>query len=434
MAWDNNAVNLTAKVIMQVESGLVYDAINYRDPITVGAFQWYGTRAASILNRMRNENSSSWTGVASSLNNDLLSHASTSSWWTSRYLTRDEGNSIKPVLRNNVAIQHNQAIQDFNGYKDAYTRQGGDANGNTQAAIFFCVMYHQTPSRALNILRSAGVNSTIDRLYSFAMNDSTFSKYRSRYTSARDLIKSGNADGVNLFGSATTVPGDDTVVDGDDPLPDNTGPTITSEVQYITKRGNNLYLHMSGGKVQTAYPERSNHWVLNAKNVEGAPVDNTTVPIPEGNTPVSGDTPGSKALAWAMQYKEQWKYGNGAGRLNPFVSGYSDCSGVTYLAYLKACGINIGTYTTPQSTFGTLITKSKTDIRNGVGLLPGDLIFFASSRTIATRPYGHVELWVGDGTILGLAPSTAPGPRIKPISYHLDSSTGDRGAMARRPW
>ena len=53
MAWDATAKKVAVKAIGQVESSMNYAAINYNDPITVGLAQWYGTRAAAILNRMR---------------------------------------------------------------------------------------------------------------------------------------------------------------------------------------------------------------------------------------------------------------------------------------------------------------------------------------------------------------------------------------------
>ena len=53
MAWDATAKKVAIKAIGQVESSMDYSAINYNDPITVGIAQWYGTRAAAILNRMR---------------------------------------------------------------------------------------------------------------------------------------------------------------------------------------------------------------------------------------------------------------------------------------------------------------------------------------------------------------------------------------------
>ena len=435
MAWDNAAKNLTAKVITMVESGLKYDAINYRDPITVGAFQWYGTRAAAVLRRMRTENPSSWVGVAASLNSALDAHSDADSWWTSRYLTTTEGNSIKPVLSNNVAIQHSQALADFEGYKNAYVRQGGNAEGNTQAMIFWFTMWHQTPARALNVLRSAGVNATIDRLYTFCMNEPTFSRYRTRYTDARNIIKSGDSSGINLFNTPTPTPDPvDPLDPGGDSAPDGTGPIISTSLNYIRKHGNELHLIMKDGKTLIAYPIQSNHWAFKVTDVTGVPTDPGTVPIDDPTPPPpAGDNPGTKALAWMMANQEKWDYSQGAGRLNPFASGYTDCSGATYLAYLQTSGLKIGTYTTPQSSFGQLITTDREKIRAGIGLLPGDLIFYRNY-VRAGWPYNHVEMYTGNASrqTIGQVGSTAPGPSLHPMNRYLD--WGRLAVMARRPW
>ena len=42
-------------VIGEVESNWNWTAVNYNDPITIGMMQWYGTRAAALLNRVKNE-------------------------------------------------------------------------------------------------------------------------------------------------------------------------------------------------------------------------------------------------------------------------------------------------------------------------------------------------------------------------------------------
>ena len=134
-----------------------------------------------------------------------------------------------------------------------------------------------------------------------------------------------------------------------------------------------------------------------------------------------------------MANQEKWDYSQGAGRLNPFASGYTDCSGATYLAYLQTSGLKIGTYTTPQSSFGQLITTNREQIRAGIGLLPGDLIFYRNY-VRAGWPYNHVEMYTGNANreTIGQVGSTAPGPSIHPMNRYLD--WGRLAVMARRPW
>lgn len=49
MAWDETMRKVWVKAIGTVESSMNYAAINYNDPITVGIGQWYGTRAAALI-------------------------------------------------------------------------------------------------------------------------------------------------------------------------------------------------------------------------------------------------------------------------------------------------------------------------------------------------------------------------------------------------
>ena len=86
-------------VIGEVESNWNWTAVNYNDPITIGMMQWYGTRAAALLNRIKNEMPTAYGQLAASLRSDIESHDAGSTWWTSRYLNRDEGNSIITVFQ-----------------------------------------------------------------------------------------------------------------------------------------------------------------------------------------------------------------------------------------------------------------------------------------------------------------------------------------------
>ena len=82
--------------------------------------------------------------------------------------------------------------------------------------------------------------------------------------------------------------------------------------------------------------------------------------------------------------------------------GYSDCSALMYWAYKTAYGIDIGTYTEPQSLRGKQvgeINKLDTSI-----MKPGDLVFYRGHSDIdKSRPYGigHVEMYIGNNTLMG---------------------------------
>ena len=184
MTYDDTAKKLAAKVIGTVESGLVYDSINYSDPITVGIAQWFGTRAAAILSRMKA--TSSWTGVEASLSNQLSSITSSDTFWNTRYLTAGEGASLEPVLTACAAIQIDQLIKDLDVYKTVAVGEGVDPDADTQMMILFFTAYHQSPASALDVLAVAGVHGTLTDFYDAVLLDPVLGAYEPRYTTARD--------------------------------------------------------------------------------------------------------------------------------------------------------------------------------------------------------------------------------------------------------
>lgn len=445
--WDTHHKKLAAKVIGTVESGMKYDAINYRDPITVGAYQWYGERAANVLRRMRRENPGSWTGVAASLDGHLTGRPQSNDWdwWTKRYLTTTEGNSIKPVLLRNKVIQNQQMVTDLEEYMKAYQRLGGDPSRNTKAMVFWMCMHHQRPATAREILKAVGANASAAQLHAAAIRHSIFGKYKSRYNTALNIINSNDVSGIDLGIDEGPAPeptpeGDDNEDNFGDP-PTRTDTRLGVDAKYIIKHGNDLILRFKDGRSLTCPPVRSNMWLVNAGlSEETTPGEDPAPPEPEPTPPPSGQTPGEKALAWMLANQEKWAYGQGSGRLDPWRSGYTDCSACVYLAYLKASNLNVGTWTTAQSVGvsgfrppGIEITRDRNAIANGTGMLPGDLIFYrAYNRT--THPYNHVEMYTGDPQkrTIGQVGSTAPGPSLHAMSRYLN--WGKLAVLVRRPW
>ena len=438
MAWDTEAKKLAIRATLSVESNLKYDAINYRDPITVGVAQWYGTRAAGILNRIRNENSASWNGVASSLVNDLANHPQGNTWWTGRYLTNAEGESLRPVLRANNVIQNKQCIDDFDGYGQTARNNGMDIESNTDSFIFFCSMYHQNPRNALAVMRAVGPNANVDAFLSGALNNTVFRNYASRYRKVRENIRTRDTSGIDLGLDAGAIAPDDVDPDiggGDPAIGGDTGDGGTrpeTDLSMIKQVGSQLHIHKADGSVITAWPRQGGWWSIGGDESLGAPVVEVppaTDPDPTPSPP--GGTPGDKALAWMRANSGKWKYSQGAGRNDPFTSGYTDCSACLRLAYRLTSNIDPGSYTTPQSSFGTLITTDRAKILRGEGLLPGDLIFYRAY-VRSGWPYNHVEMYAGNLQTIGQAGSKAPGPSVSPISTYVN--WGKLAVMVRRPW
>lgn len=253
--YDDDAKKLGVKVIAKVESNNAYDAINYNDPITVGVVQWFGNRAANILNKMRLANvGGAWAGVAPSLSNNLKTIDQNSEYWNSRYLTETEGESLRPVLEANHAIQNEQIVIDFEVYKDVAISYGFNPDTNTDVVLFFFCMHHQSPASALAVILTVDENCTLDEIYNATMDTSipgnALWEYVGRYTEARDMIALGDSSGVELPGEPTPEPGP-TVGDTD---PDNSGEASKlTDLSYAESAGASLFLRFKDGSTVTLY-------------------------------------------------------------------------------------------------------------------------------------------------------------------------------------
>ena len=237
MAWNTETKRLAFKAIGTVESSLKYNSINYNDPITVGVMQWYGTRAADILNRMRLENPSSWTGVAASINTDLRNKPTTSTnrtWWENRHLTLTEGESLRPVLNANAAIQVDQFDRDCVPYLSVARQQGIDPETQTDVFIFWMSMHHQSPKRARQVAAITSAEASLEKWLSNALNNEVLYKYPARYKTVYNIIKSGDSSGVPDISDPVEIGdavGDEALsTDSGEPLSDD---ELSGRVKYV---------------------------------------------------------------------------------------------------------------------------------------------------------------------------------------------------------
>lgn len=380
-------------VIGTVESEMSYDEINLYDPITVGVAQWYGNRAAALLDRFKNENPSSWTGVSASLNNYLTTYPSTDPIWPSVYLDSTDAAGLEPVLRANVAIQNNQFLTDIQQYASVAQNQGMDINANTDSLIFWETMYHQNPREALAVMAAAGPNASLDRYRTICANDPIFSQYPQRYGTAYSMITAGTANGAP---PTTATPSTPTTQSG------NTGGSAGAsqalgQVALVTKVGD--HVQVSGSTAKTmAYSDGKGHWISSDPYAPGSmpvaqPPANPNPPSP----PSGGSTKGGALVDWMAQHADAYAYGQGPGRLEPDTSGYTDCSGLCYWCYMQVLGINIGTWGGDQINNGTLVATGTNSIDTS-SLQPGDLIFYEWQGGNPVT-YDHTAMYAGNGQV-----------------------------------
>ena len=116
-------------------------------------------------------------------------------------------------------------------------------------------------------------------------------------------------------------------------------------------------------------------------------------------------------------------------------SGYGDGSSTVQYVYKKVTGMDPGSYTVAQinSKWGVDVDVA-TDGRYAPDekkLCPGDLLFFRGTDT--SRPYsvGHVEMYIGDGKIMGHG--YGKGPTVKTmVAYCKSKNAQGRGYIKAR--
>lgn len=379
-------------VIGEVESNWNWTAVNYNDPITIGMMQWYGTRAAALLNRIKNEMPTAYGQLAASLRSDIESHDAGSAWWTSRYLNRDEGNSIITVFQDeeNHVIQENQAIADFEGYI-ATLENWGMSQSYPKPLIFAMSMYHQSPASAGQVIATAGGSADLDRIYGVCMNHGVLGQYRNRYNTVYQRLKDwdgeSNPPDFGQSGDVGTTPG------GNEPGID----TEASKLGYIIQNGDTLILYGKDDyeKGVIFYPASGQVWI-NGYNANGTDIGGGN----EGGGSESGSEAQNAICELYRSWLDRFAYSQGAGRLDPISSGYGDCSSTVWFAYQQVAGIDVGTWTGAMAGKGTKIASGYSGDNLPIeDMEPADLVLIMWNGWNGS--FDHVELYMGNNELWG---------------------------------
>lgn len=379
-------------VIGEVESNWDWTSVNYNDPITIGMMQWYGTRAAALLNRVKDEMPAAYVQLASSLRSDLESHVASAGYWDARYLTKAEGNSIITVFKEeqNHVIQENQAIADFEGY--IATLEGwGMSQSYPKPLIFAMSMYHQSPASAGQVIATAGSSADLDRIYGVCMNHGVLGQYRNRYNTVYQRLKDwdgeSNPPDFGQSGDVDTTPGGNT-------------PGISTEkskLGYIIQNGDTLILY---GRDEYAkgvifYPASGQVWI-NGYNANGTDIGGGN----EGGGSESGSEAQNAICELYRTWLDRFAYSQGAGRLDPISSGYGDCSSTVWFAYQQVAGIDVGTWTGAMAGKGTKIASGYSGDNLPIeDMEPADLVLIMWNGWNSS--FDHVELYMGNNELWG---------------------------------
>lgn len=438
MAWDATMQKVWVKAIGTVESSMNYSAINYNDPITVGIGQWYGTRAAAILNKMRAKDPTGYSNVSAGFQSTLESTPETSAFWNTYYLPRNVGDTLKNFLVRNKAVQSEQLIIDANAYRPIAEKYGISVESETEVFILFCVAYHQSPQRAMRVMNRVGGDVGLEGLRSALLSDAVLGQYSNRYNTAYNIIKSKDTSGVEGGNSPTPT------TDG------NGGKPSSTNNASVAIAGGNAIINVDGSylmRLRTKYgdaqavPYGVNQWIckmdkinsnINSliKDAQNSATPSSPTPTPPGG---GGDgSKGAKALQWMMSRIGKFAYRQAPGRLDPDHTGFGDCSSTVYRAYKDTSGTFVGTWTGDQYFRGRDVMGrgggAMTAAQRAL-LKPGDLIVMAWRSTGSYYPEtDHVEMVVDSNRLIGHGGN----PYYGPVITSIDRLAGTRWWTVRR--
>lgn len=418
MAWDATAKKVAVKAIGQVESSLNYAAINYNDPITVGMAQWYGTRAAAILNRMRTAHPSEYARVDAGLRSRLETVSEGSSSWNTYYLSRQAGDSLRDLLLASKDIQGDQIVKDLESYFSVAKQYGISPETDTDAFILWCVAYHQGPRYALqaaNNYSGGGLNA----MYNAIMSNGVLGQYYNRYNGAKNIIANKDTSGVDVGVSGVSTPGN-----GGSVGENNQQVSIEGGKVVITADDSNILTMRSKFGTHRLYSRGHNLWEVNigeiVQNIAGGQAGVPSQGGGGGGGAVPSDgSNGAKALAWILARLGKFAYCQCPGRQDPDHSGITDCSGLMYAAYKATSNTFVGTWTGDQYFRGQAVIERGSGAMTAAQkalLRPGDMIVMAWRSTGSVYPEtDHVEMVVDQNTTVGHGGNPYYGPVKKSI-------------------
>ena len=431
MAWDATAKKVAIKAIGQVESSLNYAAINYNDPITVGMAQWYGTRAAAILNRMRAAHGAEYARVDAGLRSRLETVSESSSSWNTYYLSRQAGDSLRDLLLASKDIQGDQIVKDLESYFSVAKQYGINPETDTDAFILWCVAYHQGPRYALqaaNNYSGGGLNA----MYNAIMSNGVLGQYYNRYNGAKNIIANKDTSGVDVGVSGVSTPGN-----GGSVGENNQQVSIEGGKVIITADDSNILTMRSKFGTHRLYSRGHNLWEVNIgeiiQNIAGGQAGTPNQGGGGGGGAVPSDgSNGAKALAWVLARLGKFAYCQCPGRQDPDHSGITDCSGLMYAAYKATSNTFVGTWTGDQYFRGQAVIERGSGAMTAAQkalLRPGDMIVMAWRSTGSVYPEtDHVEMVVDQNTTVGHGGN----PYYGPVKKSMDILGATRWWTVRR--
>lgn len=403
MAWTKEQQQFCEYTICTVESNCDYAAVNMNDPITLGIGQFYAYNAAALMERLRDNASASYDKLSGRLKDAVANHPADTdaAWWTGFYLYQDDADSWVASAQD----QENHAVQDqffldwvfgSGGAFDSLAGWGMSTD-NVKQTIFMLSVYHQAPASANQILANIGGSRSLDDYLNATLNTWPVSGYSNRYNRVYQLLNEW--DGTSAppdFGQSDFTPGTN---------PDTNGQTKPS-ISRLEQVGNDLIVYgaMGQGTRLVCHNTGNGVWL---------PVRNATAPTYPGTSGGGTGGGGSDEFEAMRAIWEQnegaFNYAQAAGRLEPDVSGFTDCSACIWWAANKATNGKYSWLGTSTWTMRDTATKICDGIQRDL-MQPGDLI-------LMTNPE-HVGWYWGNGVAWGAGAAPCPKVEADPVENY----------------
>lgn len=414
--YDNNWKSYALYVASTVESGCNYGAIETYAMAGIGLMQWTYDRSWSLLNLMATDYPDT-ESLFPILWNSIKSGTSS---WGQKVFTQSEANEISNALittQGKATQQKQWALDCDNLYipllKDQCSLQ------NPWGSIFGFTIHHQAPNAYWQVYNGVG-DSDQNGWYIGAINNGIVGKYLNRQNTVKSLLDQWDGES-GKEGFEVENPSD---LNGGNNNPNEGNPddTFAKTLSKVTIRGFqkmgkeqvlNLVVNKKPRKMQFFKASDGLYYpIVTEENVEG---ETPTTPVPP-----AGGTGTNEDLDWIVNtmisLESTLQYSQAQSLRTNIEGGYCDCSGLVWWLYNKR-GIGLGTWTGTQKENGTLIAEGGGGNAPDESLLQiGDLCLFDWDSTSYTDT-GHIELYIGGGTLMGHGGSPPIGPVRKDWNY-----------------
>lgn len=411
----DNTIMYAMYVIGEVESNWDWTGVYRADPITIGMMQNYGQRAEICIERCRDADRDGYEAFKAAAPNLAAAVEADYgwNWWTGYYVDDAEADAWQTWAQRdeNHVGQQQLWIDDANEYIDLLTGWGLSED-RPHTLIYAMSMYHQSPREAGNVIGACGGSATLDTMHATCLNNGILGNYTNRYNTVYGRLSEWDGESAPPdFGQVGEVGSGG---GGQNTNSGQQGEAAVTRVQMdngvITLWGTGMY---ENGLA--CYKAAPNVWLpCEGLTGEQNPNQNT------GGGSATGNEALDKMRQWLIDHVGAFAYSQGAGRMSPEDSGYTDCSALMWYVYHIIAGVEVGTWTGDQQNYGW-------EIATGSGALPQDkmqvmdLVFFNWSGY--NPSYNHVEAYIGNNQLIGHGgPGAGPYIKENADAYASDAS------------